>query len=275
MAEFLAANPFRIQDIFRYAKNPGVPHAEYTDSFPGFVFPLRGKTQFQFDGTPYIFSPGKVVHGGAKMKLAHTVFGKSNWEYILVLYQMNNFDDAGFSQQHFELLTGQSPRLVEILMRLWHAYNQQGGLSLFQAELLFRELLNETLLCVANRQNSNKSLPIFERISSYIHEHYDQSITVASLTEQNNINRNRLSYVFRRHAGVGPAEYVLNYRIKIAQKMLVTSDVPVQLIAQAVGITDPFYFSRVFKKRVGISPTQYRGKFINNPYSFQQASIHI
>ena len=40
--------------------------------------------------------------------------------------------------------------------------------------------------------------------------------------------------------------------------MLCTSGVPVQQIAQAVGIADPFYFSRVFKKRVGISPTKYR-----------------
>ncbi len=40
-------------------KNPGVPCAESTDSFPGFVFPLTGKTQFQFNGTPYILSPGK------------------------------------------------------------------------------------------------------------------------------------------------------------------------------------------------------------------------
>ena len=53
---------------------------------------------------------------------------------------------------------------------------------------------------------------------------------------------------------------------KDGSKMLCTSDVPVQQIAQAVGIADPFYFSRVFKKRVGISPTKYREKFINNPY---------
>ncbi len=72
--------------------------------------------------------------------------------------------------------------------------------------------------------------------------------------------------MFRKHAGMGAAEYLLNYRIKMAQKMLCTSDVPVQQIAQAVGIADPFYFSRVFKKRVGISPTKYREKFINNPY---------
>ncbi|MEC3466229.1 AraC family transcriptional regulator, partial [Bacillus thuringiensis] len=55
-------------------------------------------------------------------------------------------------------------------------------------------------------------------------------------------------------------------RINMAQKMLCTSGVPVQQISQAVGIADPFYFSRVFKKRVGISPTKYREKFINNPY---------
>ncbi|MNH45343.1 HTH-type transcriptional activator Btr [compost metagenome] len=64
---------------------------------------------------------------------------------------------------------------------------------------------------------------------------------------------------------MGPAEYLLNYRINRAQKILFTSDVPVQQIAETVGIADPFYFSRVFKKQVGISPTEYREKFINNP----------
>jgi AraC-like DNA-binding protein len=267
LAEYLAGNPFQVKGVYRYAKNPGVPYADYTDSFPGFVFPLTGKTQFQFNDTPYIFSPGKVVHGGAKMKLAQKVFGETNWEYILVLYRVSNSDseESGFSNQHFELLTGQSPRLVELLMRLWYVYNQRGGISMLQTEILFREALNEALLCVVNRNNSSESHTLFERISNFIHEYYYQDLTVASLTEQNNVNRNRLSYVFRRHAGMGPAEYLLNYRIKMAQKMLFTSHVSVQHIAQAVGIADPFYFSRVFKKQVGMSPTKYREKFINNP----------
>jgi len=85
-----------------------------------------------------------------------------------------------------------------------------------------------------------------------------------SLAEHNNVNRNRLSYVFRRHAGMGPAEYLVKYRITMAQEMLFTSDAPVQQIAQTVGIADPFYFSRVFKKQFGVSPTEYRAKFINN-----------
>lgn len=267
LAEYLADNPFQVEGIYRYAKNPGVPDADYTDSFPGFVFPLAGRTQFQFNGTPYILSPGKIIHGGAKMELAQKMFGDTNWEYILVLYRIGNskLEDTSFSQQHFELSTGQSPRLVELLMRLWQVYNQRGGISMFQTEMLFREALNEVLLSVINRQNSCESHTLFERVSNYIHENYYQSLTIASLEEQYNVNRNRLSYVFRRHAGMGPAEYLLNYRIKMAQKMLFTRNVSIQQIAQAVGITDPFYFSRVFKKQVGISPTKYREKFINNP----------
>ncbi|MFD3217517.1 MULTISPECIES: helix-turn-helix transcriptional regulator [Bacillus] len=268
LAEYLANTPFRVEGVYRYAKNPGVPCAESTDSFPGFVFPIAGKTQFQFNGTPYILSPGKVIHGGAKMTLAHKMLGEINWEYILVLYQISNSEreNSGFTHRHFELLTGQSPRLVEVLMRLWDVYNQRGGISMLQTEMLFREALNEALLSVVNRENNYESHILFERISSYVREYYYKDITIHTLTEQNNVNRNRLSYVFRKHAGMGPAEYLLNYRIKMAQKMLCTSSVPVQQIAQAVGIADPFYFSRVFKKRVGISPTNYREKFINNPY---------
>ncbi|GKS14908.1 AraC family transcriptional regulator [Paenibacillus chitinolyticus] len=267
LAEHLAHTPFQVQGVYRYARNPGVPHADYTDSFPGFVFPLTGKIQFQFNGTPYIFSPGKVVHGGAKMKLSQKVFGNTDWEYILVLYRICNpeLKESSFLHQHFELLTGQSPRLFELIMRLWHVYNQRGGISMFQTEMLFRDVLNEALLCVDNRQNSCETHTLFERVSNYIQEYYYQSLTIASLAEQNNVNRNRLSYVFRRHAGMGPAEYLLKYRLNMAQRMLFTSDAPVQQIAQTVGIADPFYFSRVFKKQFGISPTEYREKFINNP----------
>ncbi|GKU77233.1 AraC family transcriptional regulator [Paenibacillus sp. L3-i20] len=267
LAEHLAHTPFQVKGVYRYAKNPGVPYADYTDSFPGFVFPLTGKTQFQFNGTPYILSPGKVVHGGANMKLAQKLFGNTNWEYILVLYRIcsSELEESSLSHQHFELLTGQSPRLIELITRLWHVYNQRGGISMFQTEMLFRDVLNEALLCVDNRQNSCESHTLFERVSTYIHDFYYQNLTITSLAEQYNVNRNRLSYVFRRHVDMGPAEYILKYRINMAQEMLFTSDAPVQQIAHTVGIDDPFYFSRVFKKQFGISPTEYREKFINNP----------
>lgn len=267
LAEHFAQIPFQVEGVYRYGNKSGVPYADYTDSFPGFVFPLTGKIQFYFNGMPYIFTPGKIVHGGAKMKLEQKMFGDTNWEYILVLYRIHdsNLKESSLSHQHFELPTGDSTRLTELIIRLWHVYNQQGGISMFQTEMLFRDALNEALLCADNRQTSSESHALFQRVSKFIHEHYYQGLTIPLLAEHYNINRNRLSYVFKRHSGMGPAEYVLKYRINMAQKMLFTSDVSVQQIAETVGITDPFYFSRVFKKQFGLSPTEYRQRFTNNP----------
>lgn len=45
LAAHFAHIPFQVQGVYRYARNPGVPHADYTDAFPGFVFPLTGKVQ--------------------------------------------------------------------------------------------------------------------------------------------------------------------------------------------------------------------------------------
>ena len=88
-------------------------------------------------------------------------------------------------------------------MRLWDVYNQRGGISMFQTEMLFREALNEALLSVFNRESNYESHTLFERISSYVRKYYYKDITIHTLTEQNNVNRNRLSYVFRKHAGMG------------------------------------------------------------------------
>ena len=221
LAEYLANTPFRVEGVYRYAKIR-VPCAESTDSFPDLYFHLQGRRNFNLMVRRIPF-PVKSYTWGCKMTLAHKMLGEINWEYILVLYRISNSEreDSGFTHQHFELLTGQSPRLVELLMRLWDVYNQRGGISMFQTEMLFREALNEALLSVVNRENNYESHTLFERISSYVRKYYYKDITIHTLTEQNNVNRNRLSYVFRKHAGMGPAEYLLNYRIKMAQKCYV------------------------------------------------------
>lgn len=191
------------------------------------------------------------------------MIGSISWFYTE--YLVRTWKSQAFLISILNYPTGQSPRLIELITRLWHVYNQHGGISRFQTEMLFRDVLNETLLCVDHRQKSCESDVLFERVSAYIQQYYDQSLTVASLAEQNNVNRNRLSYVFRRHAGMGPAEYILKYRMDMAEQMLLANEASVQQIAETVGIADPFYFSRVFKKQNGVSPSEYRQKFINNP----------
>lgn len=266
LAEYFAYTPIQVEGIYRFTQKPGKSWPSYTEPFPGFVFPLNGKVEFTFNGTPSIFTPGKVVHGGARMKLAEKESGNASWEYMLVLYRICGIEpgELSFSSSHFELQVGYSPRLYALLDRLWKISFQSGGIPAFQTKTLFYNVLEEVFTCVGN-QSKGSSKALFDQVSAYIHEHYNEALTIPMLAEQNGVNRNRLFYVFNKYSVMGPGDYLLSYRLNRAKEILLVENVPIQEIAQAVGFRDPFYFSRVFKKQFGLSPSEYRKIFINNP----------
>ena len=58
--------------------------------------------------------------------------------------------------------------------------------------------------------------------------------------------------------GISPAQYILSLRIMNAQNLLERGVYNIREVAEVVGYENPLYFSRVFKKEVGMSPTEYR-----------------
>ena len=276
LAEHFARTSFQVEQVCRYARDPGKSCDDYTEPFPGFVFPLRGKAEFDFSGTSYTLAQGNVVHGGANMPLNRKVLGNNRWEYLLVLYRVCGPEPPGFrlSKAHFQLIPRQSPRLTELLELLWRSSGEPGGISAFQTETLFRCVLEELFVCVRN-QSSDSEQALFEKVSKYIHEHYMDGLSVRALAEQNEINENRLFYVFKKYTGMGTGKYLMAYRLNRAKEWLLAGDAPIGEVANSVGYADALYFSRIFKKQVGVSPVEFRGKFRNNPYGFQDGSIPI
>lgn len=96
--------------------------------------------------------------------------------------------------------------------------------------------------------------PVFEFIS----QNLQRPIGVQELARCAHLSVARFHVVFKRSAGVAPNRYVQNARIQRAQELLLSTDLSVSEIATQVGIVDPFFFSRAFKKRSGISPSGYR-----------------
>lgn len=258
LAEHLARTLFRVTGVYRYAIAPGEAGSQKCAPYPGFIFPISGKAQYQFNGTPYLAYNGNVLHGGANMHLDKRVIGTNTWEFIAVLYEtVEEKGNFRLSDMHFEMKVGQSLRLEELLFTLWDTYEKPGALSAFQVEVLFRQILEEVLVLCFNQEN-NGARDLFERASSYIQRHYMDSVNIKELAGRNGVNANRLFYVFQKYAGMGPADYLIGYRLNRARELLVTTDLPVREIARNVGYGDALYFSRVFKKRFGVSPTMIR-----------------
>jgi AraC-like DNA-binding protein len=229
---------FHVQGVYHYTIEPGAVGRQKSAPFPGFIFPLSGQGQYYFNGTPYLARGGNVVHGGADMRLDKRVVGGAKWEYISVLYDICGAEqrDIYLPDTHFELVIGQSPRLMELLHRLWRLFNQPGALSKFQTETLFRCALEEVFVCVRNQTNGNAQT-LFERVLSYIHEHYMDALTIRGLAEQNEVNENRLYYVFNKYAGMGPGDYLMMYRLNRAKELLITGDAPICKVAESVGVS--------------------------------------
>lgn len=110
---------------------------------------------------------------------------------------------------------------------------------------------------VKNYRTANYS-PLIKKTISYINEHYSESIHQDAVADIMGVHRNYLSRVFSRETGKTFSKYLLDTRLEIASSKLRMTNIKVYEIAESVGIPDYNYFSRVFKKRFGKSPSEYR-----------------
>lgn len=92
----------------------------------------------------------------------------------------------------------------------------------------------------------------------YINENYNSDISVAKLAEMEHFTVNYYRSLFVKCTGQTPVEYITAIRIDRAKKLLSGTKLQISDVADAVGYKDQIYFSRVFKKTVGMSPTEYR-----------------
>ena len=98
----------------------------------------------------------------------------------------------------------------------------------------------------------------FNLIIKYVHEYYNQDITVQRIAQAVNVNANYVSQLFKKETGSTYTKYLSKLRVENACKLLIDTDLSVSEIARQVGYSDYFYFSRVFKKIKGKSPSVYR-----------------
>jgi AraC-like DNA-binding protein len=88
--------------------------------------------------------------------------------------------------------------------------------------------------------------------------HYALPLSVSTLADVAHVSGSYLVKRFRGRTGISLMRYVQDVRVQEAERLLVTTDEPVAQIARKVGFADPLYFSRVFRRATGHSPTAMR-----------------
>lgn len=91
----------------------------------------------------------------------------------------------------------------------------------------------------------------------YIIYNYSRQINVTDIADNVGISRSQLYRIFKENFSVSPVEYLSDFRIKQACQLLKTTSLSINVIANSVGFSDYMYFSKVFHKKIGVSPSKY------------------
>lgn len=102
---------------------------------------------------------------------------------------------------------------------------------------------------------------VIGQIQAWIGEHYELHSPVAAMAARSGLPERSFVRRFRKATGMSPLEYVHTLRLEEAKQQLETTQLPVEAIAGECGYEDAGYFSRLFAKRVGLTPAQYRRRF--------------
>ena len=157
-----------------------------------------------------------------------------------------------------------------IYIRLFARSNQPGtvGIALYSTSEWRRsgssfaieqpECFREYVVPVLRTHLHSAVSPHILKAIAYIKENYAENIRISDIAAALYIHPNYLSSIFTKQMGISLVAYITNYRLLVAQKMLMETDLSVEKIALEVGFYDVQHFSRVFKSRVGLTPQMFR-----------------
>ncbi|MCI6832354.1 MAG: helix-turn-helix domain-containing protein [Clostridiales bacterium] len=113
--------------------------------------------------------------------------------------------------------------------------------------------------CRLIRQYSLRNYSLLvQKVITYIDTDLCADLSLKSLSEQLSVNPNYLSTLFKKEMGTSLTDFVNHRRITHAQRLLLSTDMPIKLVAQNSGIPDIAYFSRLFKRITGMTPKVFR-----------------
>ncbi len=123
---------------------------------------------------------------------------------------------------------------------------------------VLRTIVGERGESEAPIQKDNVSDRMIDNVIAEIRAHYTEDISLTSLAAKYSVSTGHLSKIIKEHLQVNFSDYIASLRMQRAKELLANESLSIERIAGIVGYDDYFYFTKVFKKVEGISPSKYR-----------------
>lgn len=148
-------------------------------------------------------------------------------------------------------------QINEDYIRKQYLYGIHSAVSLMSLQKAVVRPIHEALEKIIDYVDQQNKKPI-RTAYLYVEENYSKPIRLEDVAEQVELNPVYFSNVFKKETGQNFTDYLTDYRLKMAKELLQNTNDSINEIAEKVGYQDTRYFSKLFKKNVGIKPSEYR-----------------
>ena len=182
------------------------------------------------------------------------------WHYAWISFSADHFQE-----DYLKIKTKNGVRQVrdltmisKYISRLRHNENfQNTGFKSVRDDALIKLFLSEFCAEDLSVVSSQKET-VVQRIKEYIENNYFEELTIEGIADQFSFNRSYMCRLFKEVEGKSPKEYMIDYKMSVACNLLLESSLTVENISNSIGYKDPFNFSKMFKKRIGLPPQEYK-----------------
>ena len=201
--------------------------------------------------------------------LFHPIFLSGHFKSIFATKYM----DPVIHNRNIDALvfTGETPNQQKILQKLRQASALQHQDNVeFQTRNLFSELwlllleeIKEQPKHTVNFQNQER----VQNMLTFIHAHYSEKLTLTDIASAASVSTRECIRCFRNTIRQTPLEYVMEYRLNTAKRMLNETEMSITDVSLQCGFSSNAYFGKIFREKYGMTPLQYRNRSIDKTRS--------
>lgn len=137
-------------------------------------------------------------------------------------------------------------------------FNQIATLTSVDSIAKYVENVIYNLINTVKNTNTKKTASIIPQVENYLHDHIFEDLSLISVAQLFYISPIYLSQLFKKETGQLYIDYLTNLKMNAAKKLLMTTDMMVYEVSDKLGYKDSKYFSRLFEKKLGCKPSEYR-----------------
>ena len=255
-------NSIQVVRVGYFEKQPNLEKDSYQTNLSAFIFPISGLAKIQFDDEIYVAEPGKVIHGCQNKQISFNVLGNEKFKYINIYYiSYSNCTNTDYIYSVFEMKIKNYDLVIKSLNNILEISNKSEITSKLKLQIHINLFLRK-LFSEQNYKIHDSESDLVSDIIEFISKYYMEDISLKKLSGRYGESINHLSYVFYKYTKIRPIDYLIKYRMAVATRLLEEGN-SVKKVASAVGYNDEFYFSRLFKKHVGVVPSKIKNKNIS------------